>query len=454
MVYGLGDWGTSASTTARNLYWLYFLVSVVGLPAGYAGLALLLGRLWDSVNDPLIGILTDRTRTRWGRRRPFLLLAAVPFGLAFLLLFVAPPLESQLALTLYFSVVAILFDTCYTLINVPYTAMLAELSPDYDERSSLAGWRVAIAILAALAVAAGFEFLAEDVIGRGNQAELGLTPALRLGYGISAGLWGISLIITPLILFVKLREPDRPPPERGPLHFGRTLREVMANRPFRLAASMYLLSFFTVDMVVAVIAWYLIYYIGVRPGFDNLILGIVLGLAFVSMPVTVRLMRRFGKRETFIASMALFVVLLVIISAIPPGAENAILAVALFAGLGYGAANVIPWAMVADVVEVDELQTGKRREGVYAGYLVFFRKLASGLALFLSSMFLARSGFVESRTGSLAPVTQPESALLALRLLVSVLPAAMLVLAIAVAWRYPLDRATHERIRAELAGRH
>ena len=121
-IYGLGDWGTSAATAARNLYWLFFLVSVVGLKAEYAGTAILLGRAWDAVNDPLIGMISDRLNTRWGRRRPFLLFGAIPFGVMFFMLFIVPPFKGDAALAAYYTVVFLLFDTLYTVINVPYSA--------------------------------------------------------------------------------------------------------------------------------------------------------------------------------------------------------------------------------------------------------------------------------------------------------------------------------------------
>jgi GPH family glycoside/pentoside/hexuronide:cation symporter len=151
--------------------------------------------------------------------------------------------------------------------------------------------------------------------------------------------------------------------------------------------------------------------------------------------------------------MILYAFVLLIITQVPPGGQNYILVAAVFAGFGFGATNVIPWAMVADVVEEDELRTGKRREGIYAGYLVFFRKLASAVTIFIVTWVLSLVGFQSGTTGSLVLVEQPESALLALRILVGVVPAIMLVLAIATALRYPLDKATHERIRRELARR-
>jgi GPH family glycoside/pentoside/hexuronide:cation symporter len=224
---------------------------------------------------------------------------------------------------------------------------------------------------------------------------------------------------------------------------------VFGNRPFRLAATIYMLSFATVDVMLVVFVRFVIDYVQVSPGFDNLLLALVLGLAFLSIPVVVKLMHRYGKRNTYIGSMVFLGIVLIIMGQVPPGGQNWMLVAAVFAGMGYGAANVVPWAMVADVIEVDELQSGKRREGIYAGYLTFFRKMASALAIFFVGQLLEVSGFISSTGGRLL-VEQPESALLMLRLLVSVIPAFMLGLAILAAWRYPLNRERFNEIRQEL----
>jgi GPH family glycoside/pentoside/hexuronide:cation symporter len=450
LIYGLGDWGASAATTARNIFWFLFLTNVVGIDVALAGTVILVGKIWDGVNDPLVGIISDRLETRWGRRRPFLIFGAVPFGLAFFLMFIVPPIESSTGLAIYYGLVFLLFDTLYTVVNVPYTALTPELTQDYDERSNLAGWRVGVAIVAALLTGGLFKLLAENVFavwfgGVGTEA------GIRLGYGLAAAIWGVSMVIPLLVLARHIEEPARQP-DRDPIRPVQLFRQVFSNAPFRLGATIYLLTFTTMDVVLLVMVRFLVDYVRVDPGFDNVILATVLGLALVSMPLVVRLMRRFGKRNTYIGGMLFFAVVMLIIGRVPPGGQYQVLLAAVFAGLGYGAANAVPWAIVADVVEEDELKTGKRREGIYAGYLVFFRKLASAVAIFIVSQVLAATGFVSSTTGS-AFIEQPESALRALRFFVGIFPAGMLFLAILVATRYQLDREAHAGIRRQLAER-
>lgn len=446
LIYGLGDWGTSAATTARNAFWFVFLTNVVGIDASLAGTVVLVGKIWDSVNDPLIGTISDRLQTRWGRRRPFLLFGALPFGLTFFFMFFVPPISSSRGLAIYYSVVFLIFDTLYTVVNVPYTALTPELSEDYDERSNLAGWRMGVSIFAALVTGSTFKLLAENIFGAKFGGD---TAGIRAGYALTAAIWGVTLAVPLLILFQHIKEPERPP-DPDPIRPLQTFREVFSNRPFRLGAIIYLLSFATVDVMLVVFIRFLIDYVRVDPGVDNLILGIVLGLAFLTMPLVVKLMRRYGKRNTYMGSMLLMAVVLLIMSQVPPGGQNLVIVAAIFAGMGFGAANAVPWAIVADVVEADELKTGKRREGIYAGYLVFFRKLASAFAIFIVGQVLSASGFISGTTGS-SYIPQPESALWALRFFVGVVPAFMLVLSVLVAWRYPLDRQQYEQIRQQLS---
>jgi glycoside/pentoside/hexuronide:cation symporter, GPH family len=448
LIYGLGDWGTSAATTARTVFWFFFLTSVVGMDAGLAGSVFLIGRIWDAINDPLIGMLSDRVRTRWGRRRPFLLFGAIPFGLAFVLLFLVPPWQDPLARAAYYVIAFLLFDTLYTVINVPYSALMPELSQDYDERSSLAGWRITFSILAALVTGGFFKYLAEEVfavwLGGG-------VLGLRGGYALSAAIWGLTIAIPYFVVFATFREEERPPVS-GQLHPWLTFRQVFSNRPFRLAALIYLLTFTTVDIVLVVFIRFLIDYVRVEPGFDNILLATMLGLALLTMPLTVAVIRKLGKRRAYMLSMGFLAVVLAIMSQVPPGGQTQVLIASIFAGLAYGAANTLPWAIVADVIETDELRSGERREGLYYGYLVFFRKLAAAVSVFVVGHVLDAAGFVSSVLGS-AYIEQPPAALLAMRFFVGFVPPVMLLLAIIVAWRFPLDRARYNEIRQQLRAR-
>ena len=135
IAYGAGDSGFSLTSTALALVYLDFLINVVGLDPRLAGISIGVGRVWDAFNDLFIGTLSDRTRSRWGRRRPYLLFGAVPFGVAFVLLWLVPPTDEQTLLAIYYTALYIVFDTTFTLVNVPYIALTPELAPTYDGRT-------------------------------------------------------------------------------------------------------------------------------------------------------------------------------------------------------------------------------------------------------------------------------------------------------------------------------
>jgi GPH family glycoside/pentoside/hexuronide:cation symporter len=446
VIYGLGDWGASSATTARSLFWLFFIVSVVGADVRLAGLAFIIGRIWDGINDPLVGTLSDRFRSRWGRRRPFMLFGAIPFGLGFFLMFNPPPFQSDWAIALYYGAVFILYDTAYTIVNAPYAALTSELTEDYDERSSLAGWRMANSIFASLVTAALFKLLAENIFAGWFDGP----NALRNGYAVSGAIWGLVIMLVPLLVVAFVREPDRTlEKDEESINFIRITKEVLSNRPFRIGATIYLLAFTAVDIITAVFVWFLIYYMELNPPLDSIVLALVLGVAFLSMPLTVRLMQRHGKGRTYTGMMIFWMVVMVVISLLPPGNVVLVMIAAALAGLGYGAANAIPWAIVADVIEEDEWKTGKRREGVYAGYLVMFRKIATAFAVgFFVPQVLSATGFLEG-----AVEAQPESAILALRIFMGAVPAVLLIISMFAAVRYPLTREAHAELRRKLEAR-
>lgn len=445
-VYGLGDWGTSAASTARNLYWFYFLISVVGINPALAGTVALISKLWDGINDPLVGMLSDRLNTRWGRRRPLFLFGAIPFGLGFFLLFSVPPIANQTLLAVYYGLIFMLFDTMFTVINVPYTALAAELTEDYDERSTLAGWRTGVAIVGALATAGLFKVLSEGAFGDwfgGGRA------GIAQGYSLAALIWGLTFTLPPLLLFMTVQEPEREP-DTTPWRFWATFGDAFRNRPFRVLALTYLLTFTTMEMVVAVFVWFLIYVVQVPRGFDSFAMALLLALALLSMPLIVGLMRRIGKRNTYLLCIFFWAVADFLIGRAPAGGVGWILALALVAGPAFGAAQAVPWAILADVVEQDEWETGRRREGTYAGFMVFLRKLASAGALFVVGHYLAANGFVNGSAGDLSLV-QPESAIQSLRILIGTIPPIILGVAALIMARYPLSRAAHGELRHDLA---
>jgi GPH family glycoside/pentoside/hexuronide:cation symporter len=149
-MYGSGDLGFSLTSTIVVAYFAIFLTDVVGVRAGIAAIAIFIGRSWDYINDPLFGYISDRTRTRWGRRRPYLLFGPIPFAIVFILLWWRPPIQSDIALVIYYAFIFVLYDAAATMIYMPYFALTPELTSDYDERTSLTSIRAFFSIFGSL----------------------------------------------------------------------------------------------------------------------------------------------------------------------------------------------------------------------------------------------------------------------------------------------------------------
>src|SRR5512136_1350354 len=203
LVYGSGEWSYASFGTLRQIFYAIFLTDVVGLDARLASLAALVGIIWDAVNDPIVGMISDRVKTRWGRRRPFLLFFSIPFGLSFLLLWWAPPWQNQIALMLTVMFAYMLSDTFQTLVSVPYNTLTPEIAPDYDQRTTLTGFRMFFNLLASLATAVAAPMIVKSAVQAGASSQQ--------GYLTVAALFGGFAAIPFLLIFAVIRERPRDP---------------------------------------------------------------------------------------------------------------------------------------------------------------------------------------------------------------------------------------------------
>jgi GPH family glycoside/pentoside/hexuronide:cation symporter len=435
--YAIGDLGNSAGPGTIVPFWyLYFLTDVAKLDPALAGLSILLGKIWDAVNDPLVGALSDRTRTRWGRRRPFLLFGAVPFGVTFALLWIVPPIENQVLLCLYFALMFMLFDTAFTFVGCPYQALTPELTLEHDERTSLLTFRMFVSIVAGLLAAL---LLGEVIFPNFPGDEAAAFRAVGI-------VCGAIFVVPVLITFLGTRERDEFQVEEAPNPL-EGLRYVLRNKEWRYTLAMNLLSWMPVDIASAVFPFFLVYWVGMTEGDANMVLGVILASAALFLPLVLWLSRRSEKKTAFTVATASWAVIMLAILLVPEGVVTPTYVIAALTGFGVSSAHLLPNAMSTDVLEVDELVSGKRQEGIYAGFSVFARKLSTALVLALVGPVLSWSGYVEG-----ADVQAP-AALTAIRILIALVPAALLMMACVVAWYYPLTRQRHAEISHELARR-
>jgi GPH family glycoside/pentoside/hexuronide:cation symporter len=437
LLFSTGDLSTSIPLAILMFFQLYFMTDVAGLPPANAAWAVGISRLWDAVNDPLFGLWSDSIRTRWGRRRVLLLFGAVPLGLTFMLMWFVPPFAT-LGLTVYYTITYLLFDTAFTVVHVGYNALTPEMTSDYDERSSLNGYRMVFSIAGTLGA-----IIFATVLGWYINDPRQLYLVLGVGLGIVA-------MIPPLIVFAITHErPSEELPESLP--WGTALKQSLTNRPFLMVIALYLLSWTTASIVAAVLIYFASYYLGV-PGQANYFVLVAQGSAILFIPVVVWLSRKFDKRRAFIIGSVTWTALLLAISFVQPTQVPLAYLLAALAGFGIATAYVVPWSMVPDVVEYDQLRTGQRREGSYYAFASFFQKLATGMALWGLGLALAMTGYITPQPTQPPPV-QPQEALNAIRLFIGPIPAVLLFLAILFAWKYPITRESHQATLRELAER-
>ncbi|MCS6848655.1 MAG: MFS transporter [Anaerolineae bacterium] len=442
LAFGSGDIGPAVATAIISFFLLYFFTDVARLDPAAAGVILLITKIWDAVNDPLVGLLSDRINTRWGRRRPWFLFGAIPFGLAFFLLFQTPQLGDAGKFA-YYLVVSLLLDTMFTVVNVPYTALTPELSRDYDERTSLNSYRFAFSIAAGLIAAVVHPIIVDAVAANAD---------VQTGYAVSALIWAVVCTVPFFFAFWGTYE-RHTPEEAASLPFVESLKWSFRNRAFRYAAGIYLLSWLVVQTVSTLIVYYLTYWLR-RPEITPLVLLAVQGSSLVWLFIWNAVSRRVGKQGVYFIGMSAWVATSLVLFAVQPDWPTwSVIALAALAGVGVAVAYLIPWAMLPDVIELDELETGRRREGAFYGLFVLLQKLGLALGLFAVGQVLNATGYITPPPGATAPITQPDSALLAIRLMMGPVAAVILMAGMLLVARFPITKASHERTLRELEAR-
>ena len=429
LLFSTGDLTTSIPLAILMFFQLYFLTDVAGLRPDLAGWAVGLPRIWDAVNDPLFGIISDRIRSPWGRRRVLLLFGCVPLGLSFLFLWLVPSF-SQVGLAFYYALVFIIFDTACTVVHVGYIALTPEMTADYDERSALNGYRMAFSITGTLGA-----IIFATVLGWYIEDKKTLFAILGIGLGVIS-------ILPPLIVFRITRDYAAKDMPVETLPVKAALSQTLGNQPFRMVMGLYLLSWTTASILAAVLVYFANYYLKV-PDQANYFVLVAQGSAIAFIPIVVKISQVFDKRWAFIIGTLAWAVVLMGIFAIRADQLGLGYFLAGLSGFGIATAYVVPWSMIPDVVEYDQLRSGQRREGSLYAFASFFQKLATGAALWMMGQAFALTGYITPGTDGPLP-SQPADAIQAIRFFVGPVPVILLILAVLFAWRYPISRENHQ----------
>lgn len=434
ILFGSGDLGFSLTTTLVGAYFAVFLTDVAGLTPAVAAIAIFVGRTWDYVNDPLIGYLSDRTRSRWGRRRPWLLFGAIPFAVVFTLMWWKPPL-SGVALAAYYGAAYLLYDAGATAVGMPYFALTPELTSDYDERTSLTTYRMFFSIFASL-VAFTVPLALIGSFRPENSGKILLNGAL---FGI------VSAIPLFLVFFITREKKEHA--EAAQPKLLASIKAALKNKALLWSLGLYLFTWVSVDILQTILLYFLTWVVRAKIP-SELIMGSIFVTAIFSLPLWNWVSRRLSKKVAYIAGISFWGVVQLVLITLGPGSSLVLLlALCVLAGIGVGAAHVLPWAILPDAVEWDEWKTGERHEGTFYSLVTLAQKIASSIAIPLALLLLGIFGYV----GTAA--SQPASAIFAIRLITGPIPAVLLCLGILCAAFYPINRGLHEQIVRELEER-
>ncbi|MBE9017481.1 MFS transporter [Chroococcidiopsidales cyanobacterium LEGE 13417] len=453
LAYGAGDLGPAIAAGIGGFFLLVFFTNVAGIPAGLAGSILLIGKIWDAVNDPIVGVLTDKTKSRrWGRRLPWLFYGAIPFGIFFFLQWIVPrfstePTSQMWSLFWYYVVIGVVSQVFYTVVNLPYTAMTPELTQDYDERTSLNSFRFIFSIGGSIFSLILAQIVFSTISDR--QQQFFILAAICAVVATLSLYWCVYGTRDRLLAFEARRTAVDEPPA---LPIKEQFKIVFTNKPFLYVIGIYLFSWLAVQVTASIIPYFVVNCLQLREAQVPTVLIAVQGTAIFMLIVWSHLSKKIGKKTVYFMGIILWILAAIGLYFLQPGQLGLMFALAVITGMGVSTAYLIPWSMMPDVIELDELNTGQRREGIFYGFMVLLQKFGLAFGLFLVGNALQASGFREAAAGQELP-TQPESALFAIRLAASVLPVIFLIGGLVLAYFYPITREIHAEILLKLKER-
>ena len=413
-----------------------FYSDVVGVNITVLGYILFSVRIFDAITDPAIGYISDRTRTRFGRRRPYIGVGSILVAVAMFFLF-NPPAAPALLVTVWFGIAIYLLFLFWTVVVVPFESLGPEITFDYHERTSLFGLRDGFLIAGTLAAASSPAAV---------QWLFNLTPDAA---GERAKFFWIAVIYAPLLIgtcwwcvfAIKEKQISVEPQTSG---LWRNLRQVGRNRPFVILLVAYTVSAIGNNLPATLILFYVEYVLQSELADAFLMLYFVTGIIF--LPAWILVSRRTGKKAAWIASMAINTGAFFGVFFLGPGDATIYGILVFLSGIGFGATLAIPSAIQADVIDYDELLTGKRREGQYIGLWSISKKFAAAIGIGIGLSMLGMAGYTPN-------AQQPAEVQMTLRVLYALVPSLCNIVAIIIAFAYPISGRIHGEIRKAIIDR-
>lgn len=435
VAYGVGDLAVNLAFDSINFYMLWFMVTVAGINPSLAGLIFLIARVWDAVTDYFMGQISDRTKSRLGMRKPYIIFGAIPMGFLFMALWYVPPFES-FGRFIYYLGIYLLFNTAYTVVSVPYGALMAQMTQDFNERTALASFRVAFSFVGSLLGAAGVPLIVDVIFTQ--------TPTQKsyLYMGVIFGLLMIFILFITGAVSKERVQGNRQSPD----NFWQTIVSFAKLPEFRQVTGMFLFNAIGSAIIMALSIFYISDVLGLGEN-ATIFMAIPLLTAIAVAPFWNSMSNAYGKRNTYIFGA---VTMIIILSFVPfiPSDNIAIVGLFLFC-IGFALSNtqIIPMSLLPDVIDIDEYTYHIRREGAFNGLIMFLHKASSGLAVGGVGMLIGLFGYIEvAPDQDASKIMQPEAALDAIRIVLAILPSIAFVIAIFFTWKLNITKARFDQI--------
>ena len=431
--YGLGDFAANIVFQTVMIFLMFYYTDIFGIPAAAVGTLFLIARIWDAINDPLMGAIADRTKSKHGRFRPWIKWTAIPFGVLAVLMFTTPDFSVS-GKIIYAYVTYILMMMVYTANNIPYGALSGVMTADSVERTSLNSYRFVFGQSAAIMVqAATLPLIA--FFGGGDKA-LGYQLTMALFAAIAVGMFYVTFYSTNERI-----EPQKT--QNTPLK--EDLKDLLQNRPWMILFLMGLVTFIFLSLRIAVGLYYFKYYVGDESLFSMFAVLGTIGL-IIGIPLSKPLTKKFGKRNTYIASNILSG--LAVITLFLPSPDQYIIAYIISALVGFfnGPGVPILWAMYADTADYAEWRFKRRATGIVFSAATFGQKFGWGIGGAITGWLLTLFHYVPN-------TTQTPEAILGIKLMLSIIPGILMVLSAGLLFFYKLSESFMEEVQIELANR-
>jgi len=434
--YGVGDMYAGGAFLLVGLLFLNFLTDVAGLTPALAGVVFLVGKIWDAISDPLMGLISDRTKSRHGRRRIYFLIGIIPIFFTFSMLWYTVNSQNQAILFIYYVLAYILFNTVFTMVMVPYNALLPNMIKDYKQRTSFNTVRLTCSAVSAI------------LSGVFPRLIVNSFESTQTGYVVMGLVFGLLYALPWIVVFRKTWElPVEKMPART--NFRDLLKEfqqAFRNKSFRQHSSFFVSGQTAVDFLTTLFIYYLTYVLDRADEF-SIVLGALLVVQLISMSIHGAISKKYGKTVPLRIGLSIWLVGLGITLFITKDSPwYLIYIVAAMSGIGSSASTFVPWSILPEISDIDELITGKRREGIYAGMSTLIRKIAQAISV-------AVIGLVLDKIGYIANVAQTPEVVLGIRLLFFVGPVIFMIIAFIMSARYKMTEEKHTILMNEIASR-